>query len=139
MATGTHRRAPGAVAGEGDLKMDTLWTFETARCRVVFRADYECADLSDFTPEGRREIAEKLDDGDLVCFTAEIAVYVDGVERGAAYLGNCIYGNPAEFRDHVGMNGKGYGSYFSQMVREAIAEAREAVRGLLPLPVRVAA
>lgn len=41
------------------------------------------------------------------------------------YLGNSIYEKPAEFRDHFGMNANGHGSYFSDMVREAVAEARK--------------
>lgn len=47
------------------------------------------------------------------------------IKLGEAVLGGSIYEKPAEFRDHFGMNGKGHGSYFSQMVREAIAEARK--------------
>lgn len=47
------------------------------------------------------------------------------IPLASEYLGQSIYEKPADFRDHFGMNNKGYGSYFSQMVREAISNARK--------------
>jgi hypothetical protein len=41
------------------------------------------------------------------------------------YLGNSVYANPADFRDHVGIKAThpGCGSYFADMVREVIQHA----------------
>jgi hypothetical protein len=58
-------------------------------------------------------------------FDSEMIVYYRGQEVGADYLGQSIYENVSDFRDHIGMNTRGHGSYFSDMVRGAVAEARK--------------
>lgn len=102
---------------------EEMWRFETARFVVKWEitTDYD-VDLSwDETGETRK----KLESGLWECFQSRVVVELNGRVIGEDYLGGSIYENPSEFRDHIGMNARGHGSYFSQMVREAIAEARK--------------
>lgn len=102
---------------------ETVWEFKTARFRVAFEIEPE--DDLDLSWDETGEVREGLESGLYVAFVAKLAVYLDGREVGADYLGGCIYESPEAFRDHVGSKAKGYGSYFSDMVREAIKEARQ--------------
>ncbi len=117
---------------------ETVWKFETARCRVelAFAPDFD-VDLSwDETGETRAN----LESGLWQAFQSRVTVTIDGVERGADYIVGSIYERPLDFIDHRGMNAGGYGSYFSDMVRGAIAEARKAMRSLpAPLALRAMA
>jgi hypothetical protein len=107
-----------------------MWTFETRSFRVVWTIT-PCYDL-DLSWDETGETAEKITSGEWDAFDSAIKVYhrPTGLELGAAYLGQSIYANPAEFRDHIGIKAKSrqdggnYGSYFSDMVRGAVAEAR---------------
>lgn len=79
-----------------------------------------------------------LDSGDLIAFTAHVQVIhrPTGTILGDDYLGSCIYKSYADFMDHrecgkqnrawaaAGETGK-CGSYFSDMISEAIGEARK--------------
>lgn len=113
-----------------DLKSETMWAFNTAHFRVVWSIT-PCYDL-DLSWDESGEVAGQITRGELDAFDSAIKVYhrPTGLELGAAYLGQSIYANPAEFRDHIGIkaksrrDGRNYGSYFPGMVREAIAEAR---------------
>ena len=113
-----------------DTKAETMWTFETRNFRVVWTIT-PCYDI-DLSWDDTGEAAEKITNGEWDAFDSQIRVYhrPTGLELGAAYLGQSIYANPAEFRDHIGIKAKSrqdgcnYGSYFSGMVREAVAEAR---------------
>jgi hypothetical protein len=100
-----------------------MWRFETARFAVVWSVTPEYdVDLSwDDTDETRENLASGL----WCCFTCRVAVLFDGREISADYLGQSIYENPSDFRDHIGMNARGHGSYFSDMVRSAITDARK--------------
>ena len=60
-------------------------------------------------------------------------VLLDGNEIAADYLGNCVYNSAQEFIDH---RGNKTGSYFSDMVRSAIAEARKNVARLQSIKLR---
>lgn len=105
---------------------ETRWTFNLARFRIEWATtpDYDC-DLS-FDDTG--ETREKIESGEWECFTSRMAVFFDGEMIAADYLGGSIYANPDEFRDHLGRNAGGYGSYFSDMVREAVRDARHVLR-----------
>jgi hypothetical protein len=87
------------------------------------------------------EIAAGVEDGTYTVFCAKCAVFVDGEEIAADYLGQCIYADIMDFRDHVGCKATGCGSYFSDMVREAVSLARAELkrRADSPLYVRSAA
>ena len=106
-----------------------IWRFKTARFCVDVTAEPEfCPDLS-FDETG--EIAEGIASGKYDCFCAKAAVYLDGREIAADYLGGCIYERADDFRDHIGLaeksrqDGREYGSYFADMVAEAVARARD--------------
>jgi len=101
-----------------------IWEFKTLNFTIRMTAEDEFdVDLS-WDESG--EAAEKIASGEWSVFCAKCAVLFEGVEIGTDYLGNCIYADPKEFRDHIGMNAGGYGSYFSDMVRGAIRDARGA-------------
>jgi hypothetical protein len=100
----------------------TLWTFRTKRFQVSLNWDYD-VDF-DISFDDTNETAEKLESGEWTCAMFHVSVALDGIELGSSYLGNSIYADLADFRDHIGMNARGHGSYFSDMVREAVAEAR---------------
>jgi hypothetical protein len=105
---------------------ETMWTFKTARFEVRWEVQPEYGYRYDGDdPEG--EVQAKLDAGDYVAFVSKVAVYLDGEEVTADYLGGSVYEHDkvATFRDHIGMNAGGYGSYFSDMVREACRDARK--------------
>lgn len=102
---------------------NTIWKFETENFAVVMTAEEE-HDL-DLSWDDDGSVREGLESGEFVAFCAKCVVLFRGAEVGVDYLGNCVYRNFDEFRDHIGRNAKGYGSYFSDMVREAIREARD--------------
>jgi hypothetical protein len=114
------------------MKLATIWEFETARFRVTMTAEEE-HDI-DLSWDDTGEIAAGIESGKYDVFCAKCTVCLDGREIAADYLGNCIYDGYDSFRDHVGIaaksraDGRNYGSYFSDMVREAISEAREFLR-----------
>ena len=122
---------------------DTLWQFDTARFSIVCTAEEEW-DV-DLSWDETGETAEKLASGEYVVFCAKVAVYLDGREVAADYLGQCIYADAADFttghRDTDPMNRncsimrKGRGNisichYFPDMVATAVAEARKALTNL---------
>lgn len=104
----------------------TLWTFKTRNFTIELQAT-PCQDLDLFWDEAG-ETADKIESGVWKAFDARVVVLFRGAEVGADYLGQCIYEDPAEFRDHIGVRAKGYGSYFSDMVRQAIQDARNNMR-----------
>jgi hypothetical protein len=101
---------------------ETLWTFKTRNFTVTWNIT-DCYDL-DLSWCETGETAENLASGLWVAFDSVVEVAYRGETIGTAHLGQSIYENPADFRDHIGMNARGHGSYFSQMVREAVSEAR---------------
>lgn len=109
-----------------------IWKFETARFTVVMTAEPEY-DL-DLSWDETGEVAESIESGKFDVFCAKCAVLLDGREIATDYLGQCIYETPETFRDHIGIaalsrkDGRDYGSYFSDMVRQAVAEARDYLR-----------
>lgn len=103
-----------------------MWQFKTKNFTVQWRIQKEPLDISMMDHALAAECREKVASGEWQSFSSEIRVIhtKTKMELGCAYLGGSIYEDPSDFRDHVGINERGYGSYFSQMVREAIAEAR---------------
>ena len=109
-----------------------IWKFRTKRFTTIVTAEPEW-DL-DLSWDDTGEVSEKIDSGEYEVFCAKCDVLLDGNEIASDYLGQCIYANIDDFRDHIGMNGKGHGSYFSDMVRAAIAEARLYIRDMESKP-----
>jgi hypothetical protein len=118
-----------------------IWRFETANLVVTVDAYEE--DSPDFSFDTTGEIRRKVAEGDMTCFRTEVCVSDhDGNELATVHLGDSIYEDPKDFRDHIGLkiksreDGRDYGSYFSQMVREACQEAREKLLELSAIRVR---
>jgi len=120
-----------------------LWTFATASFLVT--ADTVPDSDVDTSYDETGETDEKLASGEWEAFGTVVKVEThDGVELGTASLWGSIYADPREFRDHLGIAEKGradgcnYGSYFSDLVREAVGEARTTLATLQGLKVRTA-
>lgn len=115
-------------------KWEILWNFETKRfaVRVDWTYDYD-TDLS-FDDTG--EVRAGLESGKFVSFQVRATVSLDGHKISRDYLGGCIYESPAEFRDHIGLaakaraDGHNYGSYFADMVRTVVKDARKTLANL---------
>lgn len=109
-----------------------MWSFQTKHFKVIWEIEPDDPDTRWMEPSLAKEVKQKVRSGEWKCFMSTIKVLdrVTKTELGAAYLGNSIYANPAEFRDHLGMNARRHGSYFSDMVREAIQEARKCLPAL---------
>lgn len=107
---------------------ETIYTFRTKRFTVSVLAEPDYLDL-DLSWDDTGEIREKIEDGELTPYTVKAMVELDGREIAADYLGQCIYDDIRDFRDHVGARGK-HGSYFTDMVSEAVAQARAALHDI---------
>ncbi len=113
----------------------TLWKFRTANFTIEVDA-FADPDV-DLSFDDTGEVRQKLRTGELTAFRTEARVTRwDGLVIGEANLGGSIYENPREFRDHVGLaiksrrEGRLYGSYFKQMVSDAVDEARKHIESL---------
>lgn len=109
------------------------------RVRITAETEYDL-DLSwDETDRTQKQ----LESGDLIAFCAHVQVThrPSGAVLGNDYLGNCIYKSFADFMDHraCGRQNRKWarqgkagrcGSYFSDMIREAIREARDSYQTL---------
>jgi hypothetical protein len=107
-----------------------MWQFETAQFRIVWsiEPDEDC----DFSWDETGETAENLRSGRWQCFTSCVSVIhkPTGITLAEDCLGGSIYEKPADFRDHFGCRQNGHGSYFSDMVRQAVSDARETIESL---------
>lgn len=104
-----------------------MWSFRTKNFTVNWFIEDDVLDTSYMEKSQARQCQRNVASGKWECFQSEIQVVHNGtgVCLGESYLGNSIYADPADFRDHFGMRQKGHGSYFSDMVREALGQARE--------------
>lgn len=125
--------------------LETIRRFNTKNFTVVVEA-LEETEL-DLSWDDTGEIKVKLDEGQLVAFLARVRVLFHGQEIGVDYLGNCIYKTFGEFMDHkeCGKLNREYekqgsparcGSYFHDMISEAIREARKALAQYQAIRVR---
>ena len=106
-----------------------LWSFKTKNFTVIWEIERDVLDTRYMDKECAEECRRNVASGKWKCFASTVKVIENStkITLGAAYLGMSIYEKPEEFRDHFGMNANGHGSYFSDMVREAISEARKAL------------
>ena len=132
-------------------RMGKVWTFKTARFEVALILQRE----HDYRYDGDDENGETqkaLDDGELVAFNSSILVRLDGETIGSNHLGGSVYrANEWQsfftgHRDPDAMNrnctamraargsNMGICHYFPDMVKEAIAEARDHVRQMRDKP-----
>jgi hypothetical protein len=116
-------------------------TIETANYRVSVDA-YEDYDL-DLSWDEDGSVREGLESGKYIAFCAKASVthLPTGIELADDYLGGCIYESLEAFMDHraCGVQNREYaakgesgrcGSYFTDMIRTVIGEARETQRAL---------
>lgn len=115
--------------------METVWTFKTRNFSVTLECEEE--NLPDLSWADEETLA-KLDSGEWMNLQFKVAVHdASGAEIGSAYLGNSIHADPLEFIDHRACGRQTrelrakrihavVGSYFKDMVSEAISEARKA-------------
>ena len=120
-------------------------TFKTKNFTVVVDALEEYS--PDFSFDDTGEVLEKVNSGEYICFCARVRVLLHGREIGTDYLGNCIYRSLNEFMNHreCGKQNRAYelegkegrcGSYFSDMISEAIHEARKTLKEAQSIKVR---
>ena len=102
--------------------MDRIGTFKTATLEVFCDAEPEQdSDLS----WADEETLHQIEMGVLQEICWHVGVKVNGELYADSYLGCSVYENPADFtKEHLGMNGKSYGSYFADMVHECLRETR---------------
>lgn len=119
----------------------TLRRFERCNFTVDVKA-VEDFDL-DLSFDETGEVRKQLESGELCSFGVIVTVYCKGQEVGEDSLWGCIYKRPEDFMDHHGLaaksrkDGCNYGSYFVDMIRSAIAEARKNLSALNAVRVRV--
>jgi hypothetical protein len=105
-----------------------MWTtircFHTARFSVSLQWAWE--DYPDLSWDDNGSIRADIERGKLGVYTFRVVVLCDGREVGADYLGNSVYADPADF----GSEHRAGTSYFSDMVTQAITEARKALCGV---------
>ena len=111
---------------------NNLRTWNTAHFCVTL--DWTWEDYPDLSWDDTGEVTAKLESGEYGNYTFRVRVTCDGREVAADYLGNSIYADPMEFaREHLGLaalrreHGKNYGCYFTDMMHNAISEARKAL------------
>lgn len=112
----------------------TIRQFKTKNFTVVVNA-YEDCDL-DLSWDEDEQTRKDLERGELVAFCVTATVYYKGSEVGSDSLGGCIDKSIDAFQDHrecgkqnrewaaQGKKGR-CGSYFLDMIHEAIAQARK--------------
>lgn len=123
----------------------TIRTFKTANFTVIVDAMEER--YPDISFDETDETKNKLESGEWIAFCARVRVLHNGHELAQSYLGNCIHSSIEEFEDHREcaaqqrkLRAEGstavVGSYFVQMVKEAIDEARDALRHMQTVKIR---
>lgn len=114
------------------MHFDTVWSFSTRNLRVELQCIEEPdPDLSWADAETMANIESGFWASYL--FRVRITHKTTGAQLGTDYLGNSVYENPRDFRDHIGNQGR-HGSYFRDMVTQACQEARQTLRNLRAIP-----
>lgn len=126
--------------------IDVIRKFKTPQFTVVVEAIED--DFLDLSFDDTGEVAEKLETGEYINFAVKASVYFRGLTIGDDFLGGCIYRNLDEFADHriCGKQNREYaakgevvrcGSYFHDMIRTAIKDARNTLSGMQKVKIRV--
>lgn len=126
---------------------ETIRSFETARFAVIVDATYD--DYADMSYMDADEFSEFCGKGG-ASYLVRVRVMLDGVEIASNYLGGCDYYNIHDFQDHreCGRTNREFaargergrcGSYFADMIRRTIADARQTLRSREPVRIRAAA
>lgn len=99
-----------------------LWQFKTKNFCVALHCETEAFPDLSFDETG--ETQEKIASGAWECVCFVVTVRWNGRYLADTTLGNSIYADVRDFRkEHIGAKGR-YGSYFRDMVREAVSDAR---------------
>jgi hypothetical protein len=109
---------------------DPIRTLETAKFRVILDCTPETD--PDFSFDDSGETQEKVNSGEWSCveFRVRVIHKKTGLVLGEDHCGNSIYANPADFaKEHIGAAGR-WGSYFRDLISDAIAEARDTLETL---------
>lgn len=103
-----------------------MWKFRTKNFTVQWKIAPDDLSTAYMEPSLAEECRRKVRSRQWKCFQSEVTVIHNGTRfvLGETFIGNSIYANPKDFRDHFGMSKGGYGSYFRDMVLEAIRQAR---------------
>lgn len=112
------------------MRWNTVWKFSTKR--FVVSLDWEYEEYPDLSWDETGETQAKCESGEWGVYTFRTRVTLDGREVACDYLGNSIYADPKEFyAEHLGVRAKSraagvnYGCYFTDMVANAVDEARK--------------
>lgn len=129
--------------------IENIRTFRAGRFTVrVDAIEDEGYDYSHMDAETEADVIEGVKSGRYMIFAVRAVCEYDGQELADDFLGGCIYANPREFMDHFGTRAASRkasaeagrpiccGSYFSDMVHNVCAEARENLRKLAAVRVR---
>lgn len=109
--------------------LENIYTFNTRNFTVKVDAMEE--PFPDFSFDETGETQEMIERGDWLCFAVKATLSFRGMEIAEDYLGQCIYENTQDFRDHLGIaKHKGTGSYFSDMIRNVISEGRKTMANM---------
>src|SRR5580692_5237452 len=103
---------------------ETVWEFKTARFRIALEIEPE-----DMDPADSFQFEEDIDavrNGEVEWFCACVSVYLDDKRIAWDCLGGCAYKTIREFYEaHRKYKER---TYFGDMVREAISQARKELR-----------
>jgi hypothetical protein len=108
------------------MRGETVWLFKTARFTVALEIqpeDMDPADSFEFP-----EDIEAVRNGEVEWFCAIVAVYLDGNRIAWDSLGGCAYKTVREFYQAHWKHREG--TYFTDMVGEAIGHARKALHDM---------
>lgn len=103
------------------MQWNTLRTINTPQFAVSLQCTYEeSPDSSWWDDETRDQITR----GVYGVYVFRVVVFWRGIEIGADYLGDSVYENPRDFATEH----RAGASYFSDMLRAAILDARRVLR-----------
>lgn len=108
--------------------LENIYKFKTRNFTISVDAIEEID--PDFSFDESGEAAEMINRGDFLCFSVRVSLSFRDLDIAEDYLGNCIHENFRGFRDNIGSKRGGYGSYFSDMVRQVIREGRERMKDI---------
>jgi hypothetical protein len=100
---------------------ETVWEFKTARFRIALEIEPE-----DMDPADSFQFQDDIDavrNGEVEWFYARVAVYMDDNRIAWDGLGGCAYKRVSDFYDAHWKYREG--TYFTDMVRSAISQARK--------------
>jgi hypothetical protein len=103
-----------------------MWSFKTRNFILEWRTKPGVLDTQGMDPQIAQETLALIKAGAWTCFSSEISIRHRSSTQilGRATLRSSVLVSSASFRDHFGIRPKGHHSYFSELVRQAIAQAR---------------